>query len=88
VKLTWGVGKPVLFVKTTEQLPRIQAEITYTGTGHLKGRWELVKPWPPNGGGTLNARRLTQAPACVEMGEIRSLEAPMRTMQLGLKPFW
>lgn len=44
VKLTWGVGKPVLFVKTTEPLPRVQAEISYTGTGRLKGRWELVKP--------------------------------------------
>lgn len=44
VKLTWGVGKPVLFVKMTETLPRFQAEITYTGTGRLKGRWELVKP--------------------------------------------
>jgi hypothetical protein len=44
VKLTWGVGKPVLFVKTGEKLPRVEAEITYTGTGRLKGRWELVKP--------------------------------------------
>jgi hypothetical protein len=44
VKFTWGVGKPVLFVKTGEKLPRFQAEITYTGTGRLKGRWELVKP--------------------------------------------
>src|SRR5438552_2015595 len=44
VKLTWGVGKPILFVKTNEKLPRFQAEITYTGTGRLKGRWELVKP--------------------------------------------
>ncbi len=44
VKLTWGVGRPVLFVKTSEKLPRIEAEITYTGTGRLKGRWELVKP--------------------------------------------
>ena len=44
VQLKWGVGKPVLFVKTGEQLPRIQAEISYTGTGRLKGRWELVKP--------------------------------------------
>lgn len=44
VKLTWGVGKPVLFVKANEKLPRFQAEITYTGTGRLKGRWELVKP--------------------------------------------
>src|SRR2546427_10558493 len=44
VKLSWGVGKPILFVKTDEKLPRFQAEISYTGTGRLKGRWELVKP--------------------------------------------
>src|SRR5947207_2969719 len=44
VKLTWGVGKPVLFVKTGEKLPEFVAEITYTGTGRLKGRWEIVKP--------------------------------------------
>lgn len=44
VKLTWGVGKPILFVKTDQKLPRFQAEITYTGTGRLIGRWELVKP--------------------------------------------
>ena len=44
VKITWGIGKPILFVKTDEKLPRFQAEITYTGTGRLKGRWELVKP--------------------------------------------
>src|SRR5262245_10018591 len=44
VKLTWGVGKPVLFVKPNDTLPRVTAEISYTGTGRLKGRWELVKP--------------------------------------------
>ena len=44
VKLTWGLGKPVLFVKTGEKLPRFEAEISYTGSGRLKGRWELVKP--------------------------------------------
>ena len=44
VKLTWGVDKPVLLVKPDEKLPRIQAEITYTGTGRLVGRWEIVKP--------------------------------------------
>ncbi len=44
VKLTWGLGKPVLFVKSGEKLPRFEAEINYTGTGRLKGRWELVKP--------------------------------------------
>lgn len=44
VKLTWGLGKPVLFVKSGEKLPTFAAEISYTGTGRLKGRWELVKP--------------------------------------------
>jgi len=44
VKLSWGVGTPILFVKTGETLPRVSAEISYTGTGRLKGRWELVKP--------------------------------------------
>jgi hypothetical protein len=44
VKLSWGVGKPVLFVKSGDKLPRFEAEISYTGTGRLKGRWELVKP--------------------------------------------
>jgi len=44
VKLTWGIGKPILFVKTGEKLPRFAAEISYTGTGRLKGRWEIVKP--------------------------------------------
>lgn len=44
VKLTWGVDKPVLFVNTGEKLPKIRAEISYTGTGRLKGRWEIVKP--------------------------------------------
>ncbi|HEY7544533.1 MAG TPA: hypothetical protein VID27_06610, partial [Blastocatellia bacterium] len=44
VKLVWGVNKPVLLVKADEKLPRIEAEIKYTGTGRLKGRWELVRP--------------------------------------------
>lgn len=44
VKLTWGVDKPVILVKAGEKLPKIQAEIFYTGTGRVKGRWELVKP--------------------------------------------
>lgn len=44
VKLSWGTGTPILFVKSNEKLPRAQAEISYTGTGRLKGRWELVKP--------------------------------------------
>ncbi|HVQ36038.1 MAG TPA: hypothetical protein VMS31_00800, partial [Pyrinomonadaceae bacterium] len=45
VTLKWGAtARPIVFVKTGEVLPQVQAEITYTGTGRLKGRWELVKP--------------------------------------------
>ena len=45
VRLLWdGGNKTVPFVKSGERLPRITAEIFYTGSGRLIGRWELVKP--------------------------------------------
>lgn len=45
VKLNWQDGEKIVpFVKPNEKLPKITAEIRYTGTGRLKGRWELVKP--------------------------------------------
>ncbi len=44
VKLLFGDDKAVLFMKPGEIPPPIQAEITYNGTGRLKGRWEVVKP--------------------------------------------
>lgn len=45
VKLLWQNGEKVVpFIKPSEPLPKITAEIRYTGTGRLKGRWELVKP--------------------------------------------
>jgi hypothetical protein len=45
VRLLWdGGNKTVPFVKAGEVLPRITAEIFYTGSGRLIGRWELVKP--------------------------------------------
>jgi hypothetical protein len=45
VRLLWdGGNKTVPFVKSGESLPRITAEIFYTGSGRLIGRWELVKP--------------------------------------------
>lgn len=45
VKLLWQDGtKVVPFIKPNEKLPQITAEIRYTGTGRLKGRWEIVKP--------------------------------------------
>ncbi len=45
VRLLWDEGrKTVPFVKSDEPLPSITAEISYTGTGRLVGRWEIVKP--------------------------------------------
>jgi len=45
VKLQWQDGtKVVPFIRPDEELPKITAEIRYTGTGRLKGRWEIVKP--------------------------------------------
>ncbi|MEW6127315.1 MAG: hypothetical protein AB1757_09765 [Acidobacteriota bacterium] len=44
VKLSFAVDKPVLFLKAGEKIPKIKAEIIYTGTGRLQGRWEIVKP--------------------------------------------
>jgi hypothetical protein len=48
VRLMWDGGdKTVPFIKSGERLPRISAEIVYTGSGRLVGRWELVKPGEP-----------------------------------------
>jgi hypothetical protein len=44
VNLKFAVDKPVLLLKSEEKVPQIHAEIAYTGTGRLKGRWEIVKP--------------------------------------------
>jgi hypothetical protein len=39
-----GTDKPVLFTKGGKKIPPLQAVIAYTGTGRLKGRWEVVLP--------------------------------------------
>ena len=44
VKLAFEIETPVLYVKPGEKLPSLQAEISYNGTGRLKGRWEVVLP--------------------------------------------
>ena len=52
VKLMWQKGEKIVpFIKPEEKLPAITAEIRYTGTGRLKGRWEIVRPGEelPNG---------------------------------------
>lgn len=43
--LTGSGSEPlVLFVEPNGKLPPLRAEITYTGTGRLVGRWEIVQP--------------------------------------------
>lgn len=44
VDLGFDVETPVLFVASGTELPDLSAEITYNGTGTLKGRWEVVLP--------------------------------------------
>lgn len=44
VKLKFGIEGTVLMVRQGEKLPTVNAEITHTGTGRLKGRWEVVLP--------------------------------------------
>ncbi len=44
VKLSFADNQAVLMVNPGASLPAIKAEISYNGTGRLKGRWEVVKP--------------------------------------------
>ncbi|MBL8206662.1 MAG: hypothetical protein JNM09_20680 [Blastocatellia bacterium] len=45
VKLLFGKEESqVLFAEADKPLPPLRADITYTGTGRLKGRWEVVLP--------------------------------------------
>lgn len=44
VKMTFAIDKPLLSVKVGDVSPPLSAAIAYTGTGRLKGRWEVVLP--------------------------------------------
>jgi hypothetical protein len=44
VRLGFDVETPVLFLEAGASVPALAAEITYNGTGRLKGRWEVVLP--------------------------------------------
>jgi hypothetical protein len=44
VVLAFATETPVLFVRPGDAPPSFSAEITYTGTGRLIGRWEIVRP--------------------------------------------
>jgi hypothetical protein len=44
VKLAFEAEAPVLYVQPGETPPPLKAELSYNGTGRLKGRWEVVLP--------------------------------------------
>ncbi len=44
VQLAFDKAAAVLPVEQGEQLPPLSAEISYNGTGQLRGRWEVVRP--------------------------------------------
>ena len=44
VRLGFAIETPVLELRQGEPAPPFQAEIVYTGTGRLRGRWEVVLP--------------------------------------------
>jgi hypothetical protein len=44
VRLHLASETPVLFVRRGDTPPPLLAEIVYTGTGRLRGRWEIVLP--------------------------------------------
>ena len=44
VRIAFAPDAPVLHVAQGEPLPALEAAITYTGTGRLIGRWEIVLP--------------------------------------------
>lgn len=44
VRVTFAGDTPVRLIRPGEKAPLIRAAIIYTGTGRLKGRWEVVLP--------------------------------------------
>jgi hypothetical protein len=44
VEIETPTEKPILFINSGEEFPKIFADIKYNGTGRLKGRWEIVQP--------------------------------------------
>ena len=44
VVLKFATETPVRFVRRGDAPPALSAQITYTGTGRLVGRWEIVRP--------------------------------------------
>lgn len=50
VKVAFAIDKPLLSVKVGDVAPPLSAQISYTGTGRLRGRWEVALPFdePPS----------------------------------------
>jgi hypothetical protein len=44
VRLAFDIDVPVFQVRAGERVPKIEAHLQYTGTGRLRGRWEVVLP--------------------------------------------
>ncbi len=44
VRLAFDAELPVIAVAQATPAPGLHADITYTGTGRLRGRWEVVRP--------------------------------------------
>lgn len=42
-----GQEPQVLFLEPGKKMPPVRAEIKYTGSGRLRGRWEVVRPGDP-----------------------------------------
>jgi hypothetical protein len=75
VRLAFENGQPMPAIATGETLPQFGAEISYNGTGRLKGRWEVVLP-----GDSLPSERdrLTEATLPIEE---RPLQRRYTTLQ-------
>lgn len=44
VRIAFDAETPVVAVAQETEAPPLHADITYTGTGRLRGRWEVVRP--------------------------------------------
>lgn len=44
VRVDADVAAPIVFVRPGGSVPPVRAEIAYTGSGWLRGRWEVVQP--------------------------------------------
>jgi hypothetical protein len=83
VRLSFVIDKPTLILKGDEQLPSIKAEITYNGTGRLKGRWEVVLPGeePPS-----DTDLLTEATLPIENRPLQRRYTQLSTFNVFLPP--